>query len=123
MHLALKPLTQCKILIVDDDEIIRVSLQAIMEDYFEVETLAMGLQTLDYCKSNIPDLILLDVNLPDISGLDVCRALKQNILFEHVPIVFITATYDTDSQNACWEAGAADFIGKPVIASTLIHRR
>jgi len=122
MHLALKPLTQCKILIVDDDEIIRVSLQAIMEDYFEVETLAMGLQTLDYCKSNIPDLILLDVNLPDISGLDVCRALKQNILFEHVPIVFITATYDTDSQNACWEAGAADFIGKPVIASTLIHR-
>ncbi|MBB1424009.1 response regulator [Pseudoalteromonas sp. SG43-7] len=79
MHLALKPLTQCKILIVDDDEIIRFSLQAIMEDFFEVETLAMGLQALDYCKSNIPDLILLDVNLPDISGLDVCRALKQDI--------------------------------------------
>ncbi|CAM4143132.1 GGDEF domain-containing response regulator [Pseudoalteromonas ostreae] len=122
MHLALKPLTQCKILIVDDDEIIRVSLQTIMEDYFEVETLSMGSQVLDYCKSNIPDLILLDVNLPGVSGLEICTELKQNIAFEHVPIVFITASYDTDSQNACWEAGATDFISKPVTVSTLIHR-
>lgn len=122
MHLELKPLTQCKVLIVDDDEIIRVSLHAIMEDYFKVETLATGPDVLAYCKNTIPDLILLDVNLPGINGLEICKTLKQNVAFTHVPIIFITATYDIDSQNACWEAGASDFIGKPVAASTLIHR-
>ncbi|TMO33593.1 diguanylate cyclase response regulator, partial [Pseudoalteromonas sp. S4389] len=77
---------------------------------------------LEACEELLPDLNLLDINLPDISGLDICRRLKAKATFENIPIIFITSTYDTEYQNACWEAGASDFIGKPITASTLIHR-
>ena len=122
MPLNLKPHSECKIFVVDDDEMVRLTLQNILEEHFLVEVFSSGFSILDFCSNNIPDLILLDVNLPDINGLEVCRKLRLRAYFEHIPIVFITATYDTNSQNACWEAGATDFIGKPIIASTLLHR-
>ena len=122
MPLTLKPLSECKILVVDDDEMIRLTLETILEEHFTVLPFSAGNSVLEYCKENTADLILLDVNLPDINGLNVCRQIKGDPAFENVPIVFITSTYDTDSQNACWEAGATDFIGKPITASTLIHR-
>lgn len=122
MHLDIKPFSQCKVLVVDDDEIARLTLEAMLEEYFDVTTLSDSSQVLAQCAAEVPDLIVLDVNMPHISGLEVCKELKQSALLEQVPVVFVTGTYDTQSQNACWEAGASDFIGKPVAASTLIHR-
>ncbi|MEZ7275839.1 diguanylate cyclase [Pseudoalteromonas sp. 68 DY56-GL68] len=122
MPLSLKPLSQCKVFIVDDDEMVRLSLGVILEDHFSVDAYSSGQAVLEACEDLLPDLILLDINLPDISGLDICRRLKAKPTFENIPIIFITSTYDTEYQNACWEAGASDFIGKPITASTLIHR-
>ncbi len=122
MFLSLKPLSQCKVFIVDDDEMARLSLGVILEDHFFVDAYSSGQAVLEACEDLLPDLILLDINLPDISGLDICRRLKAKATFENIPIIFITSNYDTGCQNACWEAGSTDFIGKPITASTLIHR-
>lgn len=122
MCLSLKSFTECNVLIVDDDEMIRFTLQMILDEYFNIRAFEYGKAVIEYCKSFTPDLILLDVNLPDIDGLEICKQLKANSNFENVPVVFITSSYSTESQNACWEAGASDFISKPITASTLIHR-
>jgi len=122
MPLNLKPLSQCRVLIVDDDEIIRVTLEAVLEEHFKVDTLTNGLEIDDFYRLSKPDLIILDVNLPQINGLEICKKLRQSADYANIPIIFITSSSDVDSQNACWEAGGTDFISKPVIASTLIHR-
>jgi diguanylate cyclase (GGDEF)-like protein len=122
MPLSLKPLSQCKVFIVDDDEMVRLSLGVILEEHFAVDAYSSGQAVLEACEDSLPDLILLDINLPDINGLDICKQLKGKTEFDNVPIIFITSSYDTECQNSCWEAGASDFIGKPITASTLIHR-
>lgn len=122
MLLSLKPLSQCKVFIVDDDEMVRLSLGVILEEHFDVDVYSSGQTVLEACEDILPDLILLDINLPDINGLDICKQLKGKTEFDNVPIIFITSSYNTESQNSCWEAGASDFIGKPITASTLIHR-
>jgi len=60
--------------------------------------------------------------MPDIDGLDVCTALKASPETNHIPVIFVTSTMDIESENACWEVGASDFVMKPVNASTLTHR-
>lgn len=122
MQLEIKPFKECKILIVDDDELIRLSLSTLLNTEFQVESVSCGVAALEYCSHTLPDLILLDLSLPDISGLKVCEAIKQRLLLEHIPIIFITSSSDEKIQNQCWLAGANDFISKPIIASTLIHR-
>ena len=71
---------------------------------------------------NAPDLVLLDMNMPDINGLEVCKTLKQSPVTSQIPVIFVTSTLDVESENACWEVGASDFVMKPVNASTLTHR-
>lgn len=122
MHLELKPLTQCRVLVVDDEEISRITLQSLLAEHYLVETLDDGNQVIQYCEHRKPDLILMDVNMPGVCGLEVCKMLKSREDLADIPVVFVTANFDLDAQNACWEAGANDFIGKPVAASTLIHR-
>ncbi|MFY8275468.1 diguanylate cyclase [Pseudoalteromonas sp. SSDWG2] len=122
MIFGLKPLSEARILIVDDEEMITEVLTIILDQFFDVEILNNSAEAIELCKSNPPDLILMDVNMPGIGGLEICRKLREVPSLQHIPIVFMTSTVDIDSQNACWEAGGSDFIGKPVAPSTLIHR-
>lgn len=122
MQLDIKPISKCQVLIVDDDEIIRLTLEAMLTEYVEVVTLSESDAVIPFCQTHIPDLILLDVQMPGMSGLELCEIIKSHPATEHIPVIFITSTYDVQSQNNCWEAGANDFIAKPVNASTLFHR-
>ncbi|MEO2280817.1 GGDEF domain-containing response regulator [Pseudoalteromonas pernae] len=122
MHLDLKPLSECRVLVVDDEEVSRITLLTLLGEHYTVEALVDGNQVIPYCERQKPDLILMDVNMPGVCGLDVCKTLKSREDLADIPVVFVTATFDLDAQNACWEAGATDFISKPVAASTLIHR-
>jgi CheY-like chemotaxis protein len=69
-----------------------------------------------------PDLILLDVMMDGISGLETCKILKNNSKTQHIPIIFITSMHDQDDQNRCWEAGCVAFVAKPVNGVTLRNR-
>ena len=118
----IKPYTECNVLIVDDEPISRMLLESILEPVFCCTTAESGHEALLYCAENAPDLVLLDMNMPDINGLEVCNTLKQSPVTIQIPVIFVTSTLDVESENACWEVGASDFVMKPVNASTLTHR-
>ena len=118
----IKPYSECNVLIVDDEPISRTLLESILEPVFRCTTAESGIEALLYCAENAPDLVLLDMNMPDINGLEVCKTLKQSPITNQIPVIFVTSTLDVESENACWEVGASDFVMKPVNASTLTHR-
>ncbi|WP_412722379.1 diguanylate cyclase domain-containing protein [Alteromonas sp. D210916BOD_24] len=118
----MKPYSECDVLIVDDEPMSRMVLTTILEPVFRSRKVKSGKEAIGACLKTKPDLVLLDMNMPDINGLDVCEALKANSETEDIPVIFITSTLDIESENACWEVGASDFVIKPVNASTLIHR-
>ena len=121
-RIEIKPYAECNVLIVDDEPMSRMLLESILELVFTCATAESGEEAISYCEANLPDLVLLDMNMPDISGLDVCSALKASPETNHIPVIFVTSTMDIESENACWEVGASDFVMKPVNASTLTHR-
>ena len=106
---------ECKLLIVDDIEANRFTLQRRLErDGFSNLTLAEGGQAcLDLVNSDEFDLILLDLMMPDISGLDVLKTLKQDPLQRHIPVIMVTAVGEIEPTVECISAGADDYITKP----------
>lgn len=122
MQLEIKPFLSCKVLIVDDEAVSRLLLSSILDPYVDCITASSGAEAIDVCKSTDPDLILLDMNMPDMDGLSVCRILKADENTANIPVMFVTSTIDVEIENDCWEVGACDFVMKPVTASTLVHR-
>jgi diguanylate cyclase (GGDEF)-like protein len=102
------------LLIVDDQPIQIQAMQRIFQDDCEVFTATSGEQALAHCRRAPPDLILLDVIMPGMDGLAVCRALKHHGTTMDVPVLFITAQTDALDQTQALEAGGVDFISKPV---------
>lgn len=105
-----------KLLIVDDQAInIRV-LHELFRDDCEVFMATSGEQALAKARALLPDLLLLDVVMPGMSGHEVCRQLKADPLLAEIPIIFVTAHYDEADEVRGFELGAVDFIHKPVNA-------
>jgi DNA-binding response OmpR family regulator len=108
------------LLFIEDDDGIRLALTLALEDegysVVEAPTGADGLRCFD---EKPPDLVLLDLRLPDMSGFDVCRALRSRSI---VPIIIITAQTDTHDMVAGLEAGADDYVTKPVVPKELAAR-
>jgi len=111
------------ILIVDDSRMNRMVLSRhlLQEGYelLEAESADVALKTLDYRK---PDLILLDVVMPEMSGFDLCKLLKQQPSTQEIPIIFITSLDSTEDKIAGLELGAVDFITKPFNTAEIIAR-
>ncbi|WP_420935729.1 diguanylate cyclase [Alteromonas sp. A081] len=118
----IKPFSECKVLIVDDESASRILLETILESFVVCQTASSGREAIQKCRQDVPDLVLLDMNMPDKNGLEVCQALRVFPETATIPIIFVTATMDVQVENACWEVGASDFVMKPVNASTLTHR-
>jgi len=103
-----------KLLVVDDQPInIQVMYQAFAGDY-QVFMATGGLQALAICRENPPDLVLLDVVMPDMDGFEVCRQLKSHESTRHIPIIFVTAHTDPAQETHGLSLGAVDFIAKPI---------
>jgi len=111
-----------RILIVDDDiaaiHILRHTL-ATMGDFHFAKS---GEAALQLARSLVPDLILLDAHMPGLDGFDVCKSLKAETRFRHVPIVFVTRFSDPQFELRAFDLGAADFIAKPYTAAVLQAR-
>lgn len=111
-----------KILVVDDQPVnIQIIHQMLNADY-QIFMAISGAQAISLCQSNPPDLILLDVVMPELDGLATCRLLKQQPELAQIPVIFVTGMQSPEEEVLCWEAGAADFLLKPVNAVTLKHR-
>ena len=103
-----------RLLVVDDQPINIQALYQIFHVDHEVFMATSGRQALDFCQRDPPDLILLDVVMPEMDGLEVCRHLKANPLTAGIPVIFITAQTEPADETRALEAGAVDFITKPV---------
>jgi diguanylate cyclase (GGDEF)-like protein len=110
------------LLIVDDQPVILQSLYTVFADDYEVFVASSGQQALAFCNVQLPDLILLDVNMPDMDGFETCRRLQANDLTGDIPIIFVTAKNEHDDETRGLEAGAVDFITKPVNPSVVRAR-
>lgn len=111
-----------RLLVVDDQPINIQAIHQIFADTHDVFMATNGQQALDFCSRTPPDLILLDVEMSDMDGLEVCRRLKQNADTRSIPVIFVTANTHSDHENACWLAGGVDFVNKPVNPITLRNR-
>jgi DNA-binding response OmpR family regulator len=108
------------LLFVEDDTAIRTALRLALEDEgYTVHEAKDGADGLAKFADLNPDLVLLDLRLPDISGFEVCRQLRQHSI---VPIIMVTAQTDTHDLVAGLEAGADDYVTKPVVAKELAAR-
>ena len=111
------------ILIVDDDEDIRELLKYNLErDNHSVRAVENGLRCLEAVASEKPDVILLDVMMPEMDGIEVCEQLKANEAFSSILICFLTARNEDYSQIAGLEAGGDDYVSKPIKPKVLISR-
>ena len=112
-----------RVLVVDDDDTLRMLARLTLhESGFDVEEAADGLEALHLLKERKPDLILLDVKMPGIDGISVCSQLRKMPGGERVPVLMITGLDDLDAINRSYEAGATDFVTKPVNWMILGHR-
>lgn len=111
-----------RILVVDDQAANIHLLHLILGQEYELQAATSGEQALALCHRSRPDLVLLDVGMPGMSGLEVCRRLKLQAETQTISVIFVTAGTLADEENACWEAGGADFVHKPVNPLTLRNR-
>ena len=112
----MNPETKNSILIVDDDPLNLRALMNILSDEYTVYAERGGVNCLESAERLQPDLILLDVLMPDMSGFDVIKALKNNTETREIPIIFITGLIDTDDEVTGFMFGAADYIHKPLVS-------
>ncbi len=103
-----------KILIVDDEPLARQLLEAILRpENFELIFAGNGKEAFDKAIELVPDLVLMDVMMPDMDGFEVCKKLRIHDILGNVPIIIITALDDRDSRIKGLDAGADDYISKP----------
>ncbi len=112
-----------RVLVVDDVPVNRRLLEAkLAAEFFEVALAASGPEALALAARWSPDVVLLDVMMPEMDGFETCRALKSNPATAHIPVVMVTALIDRAERVRGLEAGADDFLSKPVDDATLFAR-
>ncbi len=108
------------LLFIEDDEAIRTALQLVLEDEgYEVAVAGDGETGIKMFGQIDPDLVLLDLRLPDISGFEVCRAIRRMSI---TPVIMVTAQTDTSDLVNGFDAGADDYVTKPVVPKELAAR-
>src|SRR5262245_29453724 len=103
-----------RVLIVDDDpDIVRLVSYNLSHAGFEVHSASTGREALEMVHSQPPDLVVLDIMLPDVDGLEVCRMLRQQASYRQLPILMLTARGEEIDRVVGFELGADDYVSKP----------
>jgi len=103
-----------KILVVDDQPINIHMINEIFKQDLEVLMATTGRAGIDLCQSQAPDLVILDVMMPDMTGYEVCQALKADPATRDIPVIFLTSLSEERDEIFGFELGAVDFINKPI---------
>lgn len=111
-----------RVLIVEDDSNLLTLLQQIFEPYYQVNIASSGEEALNVINENQPHLILSDIQMPGISGLELCKKIKQNIDTCHIPVVLLTARTALEHKLEGFNTGADDYIMKPFETNILLAR-
>lgn len=103
-----------RILIVDDMQVNIIILRQLLSQTNEIATALNGEEALSLCQSFKPDLILLDIEMPGMSGFEVCQCLKADPNTQGIAVVFVSAHHDEEQEMRGFELGGVDFIHKPI---------
>lgn len=114
------------ILVVDDQTTVVRVMGRMLSDAYTVHVATTGERALEIAEEKVPDLILLDMVMPQMSGIDVCLRLKENPVTQHIPVIFVTSMDDHHNEARGFKAGAVDYITKPpspeiVLARVSVH--
>jgi len=116
-------LTNYKILIVDDEpDILEFLTYNFEKEGFDISTANNGIQAIKKAKEYHPDLIILDVMMPNLNGIETCKQLREIPAFKNTLIIFLTARNEDVAEVAGFNAGADDYVSKPIRPKTLVAR-
>ena len=110
------------ILVVDDDKTNLILAQKILSPEYRIAACNSGMAALKYLEKNKPHLILLDISMPEMDGFGVLEKLRQDQRTEAIPIIFLTADGQSDTEVKCFQMGALDFVKKPFVPDILLSR-
>jgi DNA-binding response OmpR family regulator len=118
------PIYDKHLLIVDDNTTNIILMQAILEEegFTNIHSASCVMETYDILENEPINLILMDIMMPDIDGLEALEAIKTNDKFSQIDVIMVTATDDDDTLKKSFELGAVDFVRKPVNQVELIAR-
>jgi signal transduction histidine kinase len=111
-----------RILVAEDEVDLRGFIVGVLKESYTVDAAADGTEALELLKQHRPDLVLTDVMMPGTSGLDLCRAIKQDPSLRHIPVILLTARGENEAALEGYEAGADDFVSKPFHTKVLQAR-
>jgi predicted signal transduction protein with EAL and GGDEF domain/DNA-binding response OmpR family regulator len=115
MNAPLDPDSRRLVLVVDDEPMMRLLARESLEGAdFRVVEAADGQAAVEICRERQPQIVLLDVNMPILDGFETCRRLRDSSFARHIPILMMTGLDDLDSIRRSYEAGATDFVNKPI---------
>jgi CheY-like chemotaxis protein len=112
-----------KILIIDDEEGMRKALRKLLEaSGFEVIEAENGIDGISRAKKDAPDLILLDIAMPELDGIEVCKRIKEFEELRKIPILMVSSMIDRELVVIAIKEGASDFVAKPVKKKELLDK-
>lgn len=118
-----------RILVVEDQPFNQALISEFLEiEGYEVEIIYDGRTMLDLlgsplaCEQNLPDLLLIDIQLPEVDGLEILRQLRQNEVWQHIPAIAVTAMAMPGDRDRCIAAGADDYVSKPINLEELLTK-
>jgi putative two-component system response regulator len=111
-----------QILVVDDNLTNLKQINVQLAGDYKVVLAKSGVQALQICAKEMPDLVLLDIEMPEMDGFETIARLKDTAIFSQIPVIFLTANHDTATEIRALESGAVDFITKPIEKIILRHR-
>ena len=110
------------ILVVDDNKLNLASARNTLSGEYKVIPVLRGAQALTYLENGECDIILLDINMPEMDGFEVLAEIKKMERCKNIPVIFLTADNDSETETRCFKAGAVDFIAKPFVAEVMLSR-
>lgn len=110
-----------KVLVVDDEpDVVEILSYNLRKEKYTVFQAYNGKQCLESARVNMPDLIIMDIRMPEMSGIETCREIRADSKLQHIPVLFLTADSDEYTSMNAMDAGGNHFITKPIRPAILI---
>ena len=110
------------ILLVDDNKASLMMAKFVLKNQYDITLAKSGMQSIKILEKKRPDLILMDLNMPEMDGRETIKKIKKMEKYKNIPIIVLTAEVDGETEVECLEIGAVDFIMKPFVQRTMISR-
>ena len=110
------------IFLVDDDLLVLQAGQNMLSEDYQITTVDSAEKMFELLESGKPDLILLDISMPNMNGYEAIEALKKNEAYKEIPVIFLTGNKDVSVKLKCYSLGAIDYITKPFDPNALLNR-